>query len=578
MLLRNSFKFGFELEAFAKIADFTDIYSEEANDMDCNQLNYDYYDRDIDPDECNYLEQFYDNIHYHFKCQYGLNGFTHYDGSVKNFKQGYNGFEWSSPILTFDTKNVSKVKNMLENLYKFDIYTNETCGFHTHFSYDGINDGDVTWITLYIATHPEALKLFTEFEFCREEELFPEKVDFFNDRYASKQYLTQIKSAFEEGDYKQLKALFDDSKYRVLRIHPQGTLEWRGPRRFLETRDGVDRYIKRLYEVVDVFIKALNTKEINGLTRDEVFEQIRLVQYTQRYVTDLPELTNVDRRKGLSHIIPWFNNDDGYRRCIVTSSINKYLVDKIIKYPMLINDDKYSNEIYTILGFLDKENQLRRVISTAYEMCGYIKTNVQYAMVYINRTLLPYLSGNVWKYLSDASMLSLMSNFSFRTESKYKKDTIDFIFKEFPKHYKPETILNILTKLTQESWTPKYILTKHMSSLVNLYMKRYDLTNYEECEEYFKKYLDSFSSMDEMSIVNGFIGKILTKMEKEHDSSIVTISNNLTYSSGDCITWVQQPQYSVSNDGRYITDSDGNIYILTENDGGWRTPIITTSG
>ena len=170
-----------------------------------------------------YLNNFYANISRFFSREYGFRGCTHYDGSVKNYKDGYNSFEWSSPVIDFNPSNLIKVKKMLISLPKHDIHINETCGFHTHFSYDGLNDGDAAWILLYIANNPYALKMFTEFEYCGEDELFPlHSVSFYNERYADKDFFNEIKDAFDAKDYNRLRVLLCEEKYRVLRVHPQG--------------------------------------------------------------------------------------------------------------------------------------------------------------------------------------------------------------------------------------------------------------------------------------------------------------------------------------------------------------------
>ena len=478
-MLRNSFKFGFELEAFASMGDY---YDEEYRDECCNYLN------DCDDER---LRDFYDNITYFFKRKYDLKGFTHYDGSVKNFNDGYNGFEWSSPILEFNPTNLLKVKKLLLGLNDNEIYINETCGFHTHFSYDGINDGDAAWILLYIATNPYAYLTFTEFEYKLD--LLPTNVHFYNERYANKEYLNKIAEYFEKRDYESMITYLCDDKYRVLRIHPQGTLEWRGPREFLYSRNGVESYIKRLYEVVDVINSALTAKEIKGVTREEFLENLKDVRFTCYDTSYKPELTLVDKRTHRYGIMGWFGN---YRCRSSLASIER-MVNQIIEKPELINDKKFSDYSREIVITLNNKNQLRYVIEQAYKKCGKINVNVQYVMLSQNITLLPYLQDNVWKYLPESAILQLTSSSSFNVESNYKHKTLDYIVTQLPKHYRYGIITNVLKFLTHKDWVVKYLLTNHMERVDKILREtiNYDEFDSEMQETFIKSIKKMFDKM-----------------------------------------------------------------------------------
>ena len=552
-MLRNSFKFGFELEAFASMGDY---YDEEYCYDSCNYLN-----------ECDdeRLRDFYDNITYFFKRTYNLKGFTHYDGSVKNFEDGYNGFEWSSPILDFNPTNLLKVKKLLLELNDNNIFINKTCGFHTHFSYDGLNDGDASWIMLYIATNPKAYLAFTEFEYRRD--LFTENIHFYNERYADKNYLDKIAEYFKSRNYGALIQYLCDDKYRVLRIHPQGTLEWRGPRDFLYSPNGVESYIKRLYEVVDIIIKALNTKEIDGVTRTEFLENLKDIRFSYYDLSNKPELTLVDKRTNRYGIMGWFGN---YRCKSCSVNIEK-MVNDIIKNPELINDKKFSDYSREIVISLNNKNQLRTVIEKAYSKCGEININVQYIMLSQNITLMPYLQDNVWKYLPESAMLQLTSSTSFNIESNYKHKTIDFIVTQLSKHYRYEVIITILKFLSHRDWFVKYLLTNHLEKIEKILKEIINFDDLDaEMQEIFTKNIEKiFDKMLKKDNENGFA---LRKFRDLCDACLTPKDFLIKMKSSD----VEDDSLvrNTINDIRIATNS----YINTTTpNGGFITGIISSS-
>lgn len=531
MLLRNSFKFGFELEAFAPMGEF---YDSGFEDYECNELN------ERDGEE---LREFYDNIERYFYRNYKFSGNCHYDGSVKMYKDGYNSFEWASPVIIFNTQNILKVKKMLMSLKDDDIHINDTCGFHTHFSYDGINGSDAAWILLYISMTPDAYQTFTEFSFKNDGELFDTNIHFYQERYADREYLTKIGNAFVKGDYVALSSILDDSKYRVLRIHPQGTLEWRGPRGFLESYDGIRQYIKALYKVVDIIITALKTKEINGISRDEFNEKLRLHKF-EIYNTDYkPEISMRDKNAGCSDILPWFRH---YSRGVgnMTQSKMEYIITKILTTPVLINDDKYGQWQGYIINRLNDMNRLRYVITTAYNLTHKLSLNIQYRMLATNITLLPFLNGDIWKFLPYNALQSVISQASFSVESDYKKQTLDFMFNEVIKHYTPQQVFFMIKTLTKNrAWAIRHIVLVHKERLKKLAFSKISHSN-EAIQKNFDKIYDNLCS----------------KLN-EADNDLVT-------SYRDFYEFVENPGYVKYNDNmnfHYVDSSDIGSLVSSGN-------------
>ena len=258
--LRTDFRFGFEFEGFARLnsyVNYEELNCEPDDNFDnlpCNCLDGDDY------------EYFYKKINNFINNKLKvINGRTHYDGSVKNYLNGYQSFEYSSIVYKFNAKNLYNLNKFFSKLDEYDMGINETCGFHTHISYKGINENDVLWITCQIAENENWIKEVTSFDDGEYH------TNFYNSRYAEKEYLRAIKNAIDTKNFDYLSKLLNNEKYRVLRIHPQGTLEWRGPRNFLNIDNGWIKFSKKLTKVIDIFRNALDTNSICGMDRKTFF-------------------------------------------------------------------------------------------------------------------------------------------------------------------------------------------------------------------------------------------------------------------------------------------------------------------
>ena len=259
--LRGEFTFGFEFEGFGRLETY--LRGTDA---------YDHYDEDFDCMECNSLDgddysEYYDSInHFINRCLGAKNGRTHYDGSVKNYRNGYQSFEYSSTVYKVNAKNFKKLNNFFSKLSNYDMGINETCGFHTHISYNGITEKDAIWIVSQIALNDEWVKEVTQMVDG------DQTIDFYNGRYAEKDFLEGLKTAILNNE--DVRRFINCDKYKVLRIHPQGTIEWRGPRNFLNRENGFMKFAKKLTNIIDIFSKALDMKTINGRSKEDFFKTI----------------------------------------------------------------------------------------------------------------------------------------------------------------------------------------------------------------------------------------------------------------------------------------------------------------
>ena len=191
-------------------------------------------------------------------------------------------FEYSTNPFNITPKNIDMMIKMLSKLNQNNIYTNKSCGFHVHVSFPHLKDTDLFWIICNIAVNDDVQDTLLHFK----------KYDFFDAyQYAKPQFLNDIKIFIENKDMDSLKDLYSNDKYRVFRIHPQGTLEWRGPRNFLNAgnlRDIKD-FIKLLFKFVSLTNNFIDSKVIKigntVLTRkkfDSIFKAGSVIRKTKK--------------------------------------------------------------------------------------------------------------------------------------------------------------------------------------------------------------------------------------------------------------------------------------------------------
>ena len=179
-------------------------------------------------------------------------------------------FEWASPIIKFNPKNIDKIYKFLTSLKDIGVYTNNSCGFHTHISYENITRDDVKWILFCIANDE---KLLDEVSYLR----VPgeEPIKFFGD-YAKDSWFRKLKAHGNLEDW----SFYEDTgdKYLQMRMHPDaGTIEWRGPRNFInkgENTQLIKDYLIKLWQLVLKIAKIVDEKEYNGYKKEDVLQKL----------------------------------------------------------------------------------------------------------------------------------------------------------------------------------------------------------------------------------------------------------------------------------------------------------------
>lgn len=208
------------------------------------------------------------------------------DGSVRaSPSKGGWSFEYASGVFQFSVKGALEVLKILyEELPKLNVYTNNTCGFHTHASLPHFTREEAVWIICCLSIDGELIHELTELE------VDDIKIDFYDNTYANKNFYGLIEDGLINKNYERVSQIVSgistndsNGKYRNLRLHPdKGTLEWRGPRNFLNENNYelIKGYIKKFYKVLQIYSRILHADKWKGqvvsISREEIDKNVHL--------------------------------------------------------------------------------------------------------------------------------------------------------------------------------------------------------------------------------------------------------------------------------------------------------------
>lgn len=343
-LLLSEFTFGFELEGYIDYDDDIEIFQEKFKDIiikhfkesstiskiDLNLKDDGSITSDAERcDICDGTGEIKDFCDY---CN-GDGCSDCYNTGIKKIScdecngKGYYGseanntFEWASPIFKLTTENVYKIINFFDDLFKnTNVSTNTSCSLHIHIGLPYRKDlgKDLFWLLLNIASDYKNIKFVSSYK----------NIKLYNHTYASTNRLEEMHNMLEYYDsmeyqlndvMEQLKNKFyNTNKYTTFRQHPQGTLEWRGPRGFMDTRNlqiikGF--FIEKLIPLLKMFSTFLAKKEIvfNNFTinRHELYNYLNVEIINKPEMKDIRFDKNVDRQK----INKLYNSYSFIRRC-----------------------------------------------------------------------------------------------------------------------------------------------------------------------------------------------------------------------------------------------------------------------
>lgn len=196
------------------------------------------------------------------------------DGSLSTRGSDSTGhawtFEWGSPIIPFNPQNINKIYKFLTGLKSIGVKTNDSCGFHTHISYEDMTRDDAKWILFCIANDETLLNDVSYLRVPGED-----PIQFYG-HYATSKWFDELKA---HGNLKNWNFRENtDDKYLQIRMHPgAGTLEWRGPRNFIN--DGskpqlIKEYLTKLWKLVLKIGKLVDEKEYNGYKKSDVLAKM----------------------------------------------------------------------------------------------------------------------------------------------------------------------------------------------------------------------------------------------------------------------------------------------------------------
>jgi len=321
-LLAGDFTFGFELEAYLKnsLLDEIPIKKDELFDKFVEDAVFELGLVDLyNSDEYinNKIETYWDYLEFKAENSYGdefdnliedgeifkkaeekLNITKYFPDDAKWIKSKSKGFafdgslaagsfEWRSPVMVFTPEAIAHSISFLKNVKKFcDI--ERDCGFHTHISFNDISEDDAKWIMIKLALDKDMTKKIQELHALsdRNKDKADRKhdpIEFFSS-WAKTDYLYDIAAALKKNNLKEVNQLLNTTKYRALRIHPQGTLEWRSPRDFLN-QDYSDEYIKSffllLYDFISWMRNALDSTTAGDYSKDNLLNLLN--SYNSEY-------------------------------------------------------------------------------------------------------------------------------------------------------------------------------------------------------------------------------------------------------------------------------------------------------
>lgn len=271
-LLPTDWTWGCELEGYQQgVLDsgyHYDDYDDDNEDDDYHynndDIDYDYLYEDL---FSTLMDTLKDNCDKNLYDAHDSN--VHEDGSVHNTDTDL-GFEWSTPIFKSYPKAFEGFVHTLYDLLKYDnIYTTKDCGFHHHLMYNGMNERDCIWIYCNLAMDEEFIKHSKKFDVYYLE----------SQQWASDRSLKIIRDGILSNNWEVVLTELSTDKYRLFRIHPQGTIEWRGPRDFLNVASLKiikDFYYNHLQSVIMKFIEYNRSNTLFGtnLSKEDFFNKL----------------------------------------------------------------------------------------------------------------------------------------------------------------------------------------------------------------------------------------------------------------------------------------------------------------
>ena len=273
-------------------------------------------------------------------------GNMHGDGSLRS-PSGWSTFEYASPVIQFTPQNIKMVVDFFDKLPSLFVKTNRSCGLHTHISYKGINRNDIAWLMASMAAD-ESYKKFK----------FMKRTRFYAEPYALATFFEEAHDILLDGNKSRFAdKIVTNEKYRSMRIHPQGTLEWRGPRTFLNVNKHEKNvmFMKKLTEFIIKINQSLDLTEVKNLKKSDF---LRFAESKIKYIDFKDDITKEQNKyeKLINHIA---------EKPIILNTLPDKIYNEMINY-MSNNDVTFKTSLFAKNL---KDNDVKLTSKTALEFC-----------------------------------------------------------------------------------------------------------------------------------------------------------------------------------------------------------------
>ena len=204
-----------------------------------------------------------------FFSECGLeDGDLHGDGSLRDEGDGA-AFEWASPVLPVNLTSINKIINMYKKGLNKKFTVNSSCGLHHHISFPNMSAEDMIWIMCKLATDSNMRNKISQFK----------DINFISE-WSEDDYLDELANAVRNDNYREIINQCSTAKYSLVNVHPHRTLEWRGPRGFLDASTStalknVVEFYKLFWSFVKWMTDVLDENEINNVSKDNFMAGIK---------------------------------------------------------------------------------------------------------------------------------------------------------------------------------------------------------------------------------------------------------------------------------------------------------------
>lgn len=311
----------------------------------------------------------YSDIEEFFDDEFAPGGEVHGDGSLRCDEDIETDFEYASPVLPVNMATFNKIIKFYDKHLGEEFYVNDSCGYHHHISFPGITAEDVVWIMCHLAITPSMLnnlKYFKNYDF--------------ETSWSGADYFDDLKDAVEDMDFNNIINLCRTEKYSLINVHSQKTIEWRGPRGFLqnENTQEIREFYIQFWKFIQWIVDTLDLNTINDMDKDNFLEQVRIAMKGQKLLTIKNfDLSRKRMKNGLmdestlnKHYQEIINNPKALMKFVN----NKGPLEQIIQ--LMYNKDRLGKRIVQLNNELGMDT-MKRINNICYKYIPY-RMLVQY--------------------------------------------------------------------------------------------------------------------------------------------------------------------------------------------------------